>query len=531
MATVIETEGLSDKVLYSQVMTNLRAAYDNYGVGKGKYPNASDILTDRILQNIWMKNILDARIFADGMGITSRTGDERASLVRVPIMAPPRYAMRTISINATLNGVIQGTPGNDGLENRNLPNTIQTNGVDLPLNQVYDDATIIYQLSQNMVSLPLAAEYTSMIPRTVANMEDSTILAVHLKAALARASGSENSNVIVVDTTTTTQGYLQTVMNQLIAAMTNPQTSWSEGIVQYDLQDSIIVVKQSFFNRLFTVNNGAIVNASNLGQEMLLGGALTADGKPKGGNIRGMYSGVWIKVVPDSYWRQAAALAGITGATYPMFDKIQGYIANAMGFAFGRAEATMNPLPNPGNAIGTKIQNLFRWGAACVRPSAAAVIIESNSSLSDFTNPVTEDGNIVAPDSFNDTIKSYGVGNVDYGAASKIGVHEGDNTTTVTLTITSSGSGTPAITNAALAITKGDGKPVGYVNNADGTYTFILGRGDTASVAISAAGYTGVTLNVPATDTTAATKALSQALAPVAAQNLAAKSAAKSAAK
>ena len=125
MAAVIDTEGLSDKVLYSQVMTNLRTAYDNYGVGNGNYPNASDILTDRILNNIWLKNILDARIFADGMGITSRTGVEGASIVRVPIMAPPRYSMRTITINASLNGVLQGTPGNDGLENRNLPNAIQ----------------------------------------------------------------------------------------------------------------------------------------------------------------------------------------------------------------------------------------------------------------------------------------------------------------------------------------------------------------------------------------------------------------------
>lgn len=513
MSTIIDTEGLSDRTLYSQVMTNLKGAYNNYGVGKGNYPNVSDILTDRILQNIWMKNILDARIFADGLGITSRTGDERASLVRVPIMAPPRYNMRTITIQASLNGVLQGTPGNDGLENKNLPNVVQTNGIDLPLNQVYDDATIIYELSQSMVSLPIAAEYTAMIPRTVANMEDSTILATHLKAGLARAAGADNSNVIVVDTTTTAQGYLQGVMNQLIAAMTNPQTSWSEGIVQYDLQDSIIVVKQSFFNRLFTVNNGALVNASNLAQEMLLGGALTADGKPKGNNIRGQYSGVWIKVVPDSYWRQAAALCGITGATYDNFDKIQGYIANAMGFAFGRAEAQMNPLPNPGNAIGTKLQNLFRWGAACTRPSACAIIIESDDNLATFTNPISEDGSVVAPKSFNDTIKSYGVGNVDYGDSSRVGVYDDAKTTTVTLTVT--GTASAKISTAALAIAKGtDGKgdPVGYVNNADGTYTFVLGRGDAAKVTITAAGYQAATVNIAATNTAAATYAVTQAL-------------------
>ncbi len=509
MAGLIETNGLSDKVLYSQVMTNLKGAYANYGVGDGNYPKAEGILTDRILENIWMKNILDARIFADGMGVTSRTGDARASSIRVPIMAPPRYSMRTISIDACLNGKLQGTPGNDGLENRNLPNVVQTNGVEIPLNQLYDDATIIYELSQDMVSLPIAAEYTSMIPGTVANMEDTTILATHLKGALARAAESENSNVIPVDLSNTTEGYLQQVMNSLIGAMTNPQTTWSEGIVQYRLEDSIIVMKQSFFNRLFSVRNGALVSASNLAQEMLLGGAFTSDGKPKGGNIRGMYSGVWIKVVPDSYWRQAAALIGITSENYPQYDKIQAYIANARGFGFVRARATINPIPNPGNAIGTKIQNLFRWGAAMTRGSAVGVVIATENNLADFTNPVDEYGNLVAPDSFNDVIKSYGF-KADYGDASKIGVYEGNNTTTVTLTV-NGGESTP-LTNASLTITKGDGNLSGYVNNANGTYTFILGRGETASVAVTAQGYAPATVAITAANTAAATYSVTQTL-------------------
>lgn len=509
MAGVIETSGLSDKVLYSQVMTNLRAAYNNYGVGDGNYPKAEGILVDRILENIWMKNILDARIFADGMGITSRTGASNAAMVRVPIMAPPRYSMRTISIDASLNGRLNGTPGNDGLENRNLPNTVQTNGVDILLNQVYDDATVIYELSQEMVSLPLAAEYTKMIPGTVANMEDTTILATHLKGALARAAEADNANVIPVDLSNTTEGYLQQIMNSLVGAMTNPQTTWSEGIVQYRLEDSVIVMKQSFFNRLFSVRNGALVSASNLAQEMLLGGAITADGKPKGGNIRGQYSGVWIKVVPDSYWRQAAALIGITSENYAQYDKIQAYIANAMGFAFGRARATINPIPNPGNAIGTKIQNLFRWGASMTRGSAAAVVIATENNLADFVNPVDESGRIVAPDSFNDIIKSYGVP-ADYGDASKIGVYEGNNTTTVTLTVT--GTDSAAVANAALAVTKGDGSLVGYVNNANGTYTFVLGRGETATVEVSATGYQNATVSITATNTAAATYAATQAL-------------------
>lgn len=514
MAGVIDTSGISDRVLYSQVMANLRGAYDNYGVGNGNYPKAGGILTDRILHNIWMKNILDARIFADGMGVTSRTGVEGASMVRVPIMAPPRYGMRTITLGTCINGSLQGTPGNDGLENRNLPNVPQTNGVDIALNQLYDDATVIYQLSQNMVTLPIAAEYTSMIPGTVANMEDTTILATHLQGALARAAGTENSNVIPVDLSNTTEGYLQQIMNSLVGAMTNPQTSWSEGVVQYRLEDSVIVMKQSFFNRLFSVRNGALVSASNLAQEMILGGAFTADGKPKGGNIRGQYSGIWIKVVPDSYWRQAAALIGITADTYAQYDKIQAYVANAMGFAFARAEATINPIPNPGNAIGTKIQNLFRWGAAMTRGSAAAVVVATSNNLADFANPVTAEGRaVVAPESFNDTIKSYGVANVDYGNASKIGVYESDNMTTVTLTVT--GTGSASVSGASLKIADAEGNAVPYVNNANGKYTFMIGRGKTAVVDVVAAGYEDATVTITAANTASATYAVSKALTAV----------------
>lgn len=516
MAGVIETSGLSDKVLYSQVMTNLRGAYNNYGVGDGNYPKAKGILTDRILENIWIKNILDARIFADGMGVTSRTGDARASSIRVPIMAPPPYSMRTISIDACLNGKLHGTPGNDGLEDVHLPNTIQTNGVDIPLNQVYDRATVIYELSQDMVTLPLAAEYTSMIPPTIANMEDTTILATHLKGGLARAKESGNANVIPVDLSNTTEGYLQQVMNGLVGAMTNPQTTWSEGVVQYRLEDSVIVMKQSFFNRLFSVRNGALVSASNLAQEMLLGGAITADGKPKGGQIRGQYSGIWIKVVPDSFWRQAAALMGITADTYAQYDKIQAYVANAMGFGFVRARATINPIPNPGNGIGTKIQNLFRWGAAMTRGSAVGIVIATENNLADFVNPVDEYGNVVAPESFNDVIKSYGVP-ADYGDASKIGVYEANNTTTVTLTVT--GADSAALSNAVLTVMKNGKEQIGYVNNANGTYTIVLGRGETATIEVAAVGYTSATVNVTAENTDGANYSVTQALTASAAKS------------
>lgn len=506
---VVETSGLSDRILYSQVMTNLGKTYAQYGVGEGNFPNVDDILTDRVLWNVWMRNNLNARIFVDGMGITSRTAQAKgASSVRVPIMLPPRYSPRTITIGQYPGGTDKGTPGNDGLENRNLPNTVQTNGIDVLFNQLYDDATIIYELSQDMVSLPIAAQYTSMIPDTVANMEDSTIMATQLKAGLYQATQNDNGNLIGVDLKNTDEGYLQGIMNKIIGLMTNPSTTWAEGIVQYSLERSVIIMKQKLFDLLFTVKNGVLVQ-SNLAQEMLVRGAFTEDGRPKGNLIRGMYSGVYIKVVPDSYWRQAGAYAGITAAQYPQWDKVLAYIANAEGTAFGVASTTINPIPNPGNAVGTKIQNLWRWGCGVVRPSSIGLVVESASdNLADFVNPVNEQGNIIAPADFDDIIRSYGVKS-DYGKVQRVGVYDDKTTTTVTLTVT--GTESAAVANAVLEIVS-DGKPVGYLNNADGTYTFVLGRGKTASVEISAKGYTLATVNIAEANTAAATYAVTQAL-------------------
>jgi hypothetical protein len=422
---IIETNGLSDRVAYAQVMSNIKGAYNNYGVGDGNFPNAKGILTDRILSNIWLKALIDKSVFADGKGVTKRTGVEGCSSVRVPIMAPPPYAMRTLTIATSADGALQGTPGNDGLENNNLPNIPQTNGVDVYLNQLFDNATVIPQLSQDMVSLPIAGEYTGNIPKTVSNMEDSTILAIHMKAGLARAAGADNSNLVPVDLSNNTEGYLQQALNKLIGTMVNPQTSWSEGVVSYDLDDSVIVMKQSFFDLIFSVRNGALVSASDVAQRMLLGGAITEDGMPRENFVRGVYSGVNIKVVPDSYWRQAAALCGIQAAnTFAQFDKVQAYIANAQGFAFGRASASINPIPNPGNAIGTKIQTLFRWGVANTRPSACGLIIATETgTLSDFVNPVNSLGAIVAPNDFNAAIKALGFTNTDYGTPTSVGVN------------------------------------------------------------------------------------------------------------
>ncbi len=414
MATgVIDTTGLSDRSVYMQVAANIAGAYEQYGTSPGNYPKADTIMTNRILNDIWAANYLDNKIFIDGMGVKSVTSmDVRASGVRVPLLAPPPYNPRTIALQPYVGVNNEGTPGNDGLENRNLPNVPQTNGVEVVFDQVYDQATVFYKISQNMLSLDIMGEYTKMIPQAVANMTDSSIIAQHLNHGLYRAATTENSNLIMADLSDTSNGAMQLLMNRLIGLMTNPQVNWSDGIVQYPLDGAVIIMRQKLWNYFFTVSNGAIIN-SNIGQEMLIGGAFTRDGRPKGNNIRGEYSGVYIKVVPDIYFRNAAAYTGLTGTAEQNFDKVLAYICHRDGTAFGRLDTSINPIPNPGNAIGTKVQNLWQWGVNVVRDSSIGVVVESTADNA-FVNPITTLKRLVAPASFGAT----------YGGVLRVGITE-----------------------------------------------------------------------------------------------------------
>ena len=99
---------------------------------------------------------------------------------------------------------------------------------------------------------------------------------------------------------------------------------------------------------------------------------------------------------------------------------------------------------------------------------------------------------------------------MDYGNASKIGVYESNNMTTVTLTVT--GAGSAAVSAANLQIADAEGNAVAYVNNADGTYTFLVGRNKTAVVEVSAVGYETATVTITAANTAAATYSVTQAL-------------------
>lgn len=503
MADNVITTGLNDTSVFLQNAANLKAPF-TVDTQSGQFPALGNIAVNRRLASQWQVIHLDERIFVDGMGITSMSAEsEDAAGVRIPMLVPPVRNMRTLAITPCGSGVGAGTPGNDQAFNRNLPHGMQTNAVDIWFNQVYDEAAQISRDQAKMIgnNLDILGQFTATIPQVTAQLMDSEIMATQIASALSVLG----NNGLYYNPDTDTNGYMQRIMNDLGTALSNVKNGYVEGVVSYPVEKSVYVLRYRAFNKLMSINNGAIIN-SDIGQKILLNGKFDDTGsRYLGGAIRGSYGGILIKVVPDAYWDVAAALLNLTVEQKAQFDKIDGYIANGIGTYFGRAAVVTDVDKSPTTSLGYIVRNDWRWGTVVTRRSSVQLLISSESNGGDFTNPITSFKGVIAPSDVEAVLSTYN-GSTN-STVQRIEVK--GETTTVTLTVT--GTDSAKVTDATLAITS-DNMPVGYTNNADGTYTFKLGRGRAATVVVSATGYASATVNITSANTASATYAVTQAL-------------------
>lgn len=405
--TVVNSTGLTDTSVFMQAAANVKAPFGGTK-GSGQFPALGDVAVNRRLASQWQLIHLDERIFVDGVGITSMNAEsEDAAGVRIPLLMPPVRNMRTLALNPVGSGAAGGTPGNGAPFNRNLPHAMATDAVDIWFNQVYDEAAQISRDQARMIgnNIDLLGQFTATIPQVTAQIMDAEIMATQIGSALANGS-----NVQYYNPGTATQGYLQSVMNDLGSALSNVKGGYKEGIITYPIEKSVYVLRYSVWNKLMNINNGAIVN-SELGQKILLNGKFDDTGsRYLGGAIRGSYGGILIKVVPDVYWDLAAALLNLTAEQKAQFDKVVGYVANGLGTYFGRASVVTDVDKSPTTSLGYIVRNDWRWGTAVVRRSSVQLLVSSANGGTDFTNPVTSFTSVIAPEDVEAVLSTYAGG-------------------------------------------------------------------------------------------------------------------------
>lgn len=506
---VIST-GVSDSQLFLQAVANVAAPY-NAEAHSGQYPLLGNVTVARKLASRWLATNLMSRAFVDGMGVTSYGAEsENVGFLRIPLMYMPPRLKRTLGTKlCPTDGGMNGTPGNNLPFNRNLPHGVQTDGYDLKFVQEYDEAAQISRVNMRMIgsSLDLLGQYTSNVPKAVGMMQDADILASQIGSALTRAKATGNSNIIAYNPNTNDDGYVQGIMNALAASLSNVRGSYKEGIISYPREKSVYVMRWSFFNKLMTIKNGALVN-SDIAQKILLSGYLDESGtKLLGSYIQGRYMGIYIKVLPDEMFDTAAATLGLTNEQYAQWNKVVAYIANAEGTLFGQSAQVIDVDKSPTTSIGYIVRNDWGWGVKVVRPSSIALVVETADNLADFVNPVTNFEDIETPANMEGIIDGYQNATPEEKVVQRIGVSAPTLVTEVTLTVTGPTAGT-----ADVVVRAEDGTYPTVANNEDGTYSFTLPRASTATVAVSAEGYTSATTAITAANTATATYTATQAL-------------------
>lgn len=508
MADMVISSGLPDSTLYLQAAANVAAPFES-GNNSGNYPLVGNVLANRKLASRWLMINLSSRAFVDGMGVTSVGAEsENVGFLRFPLLYMPPRLKRTLGVKYnsgdTANG---GTIGNSEPFNKNLPHGVSTDGYDMKFVQEYDEAVQISKVNMRMIGadLDLLGQYTSYIPVAVGLLMDADVMATHIGAGLAAAYSGNNANIVVYDPTNTNDGYLQGLMNSLGSKLSNVRGKYKEGIVSYPREKSVYVLRQSFFDKLMTIKNGAIIN-SDIGQKILLNGYLDDSGTKLLGNyIMGKYAGMYIKVIPDEYWDTAAAELNLTTTQYAQFNKVVGYIANAEGTLFGMSANVTDIDKSPTTSIGFIIRNDWGWGVKNVRSSSVALLVSSSSNLSDFTNPVQSFSDIVSPANVEELIEAYQEGSISEYAIQRIGVVNPNYACTVTLTIKDDQSTPAAVTGAEVLVRKSTGGYVEAANNGDGTYTFTVDRGEAVVALISATGLTSQSVDITTSNTAGAT--------------------------
>lgn len=499
MADMVISSGIPDSALYLQAAANVAAPFE-VSSSSGNYPLVGNVLAQRRLANQWLMINLSSRAFVDGMGVTSVGAEsENVGFLRFPLLYMPPRLKRTLGTQlCPSDNTPNGTPGNNLPFNKNLPHGVQTDGFDLKFIQEYDEAAQISRVNMRMIgnSLDLLGQHTSYIPLAVGLLQDADVMASHIGAGLARANDTGNSNIIAYDPTNTTKGYMQKIMNSLKSKLQNVR-GYAEGVISYPREKSVYVMRQTFFDNLMTIDNGAIIN-SDIGQKIILNGYLDESGQRLMGNyIEGKYGGIYIKVIPDEYWDTAAAELGLSQEQYAQFNKVVAYIANAEGTMFGMSANVTEIDKAPTTSIGFIVRNDWGWGVKVVRPSSIALVVSTANDLADFVNPVTEFEDITSPANVEAIVQAYQEGTISDMAIQRIGVVSSAYLTEVTLTVN--------VATADVVVRKADGTYATVGNNGDGTFVFTVERGTEATILVSADGYENAVSNVTTANTAGAT--------------------------
>lgn len=470
-------------------------------------------ISDAIAEAIYV-----GEIFRNGLNVTAKyvTNAKPLDSVRVPLETPFPSSSRTARV-----GVREGTPGNDGIINRNPAMMPADDEFLIVLNQVNDQQILFPELAQKATYIPLrdAAKRIASYGRSVVEDRSASTLAEILSYNIYRSlNDGDNINTINI----AAENAYSTLLGQLNSKLS--AGDFITGAHTFGTLGRCIVARPQFINSAFSRTSGIILNGSDMAQNMLRKYSFDSNVDERdfyGNAYRGSAMQFTFVEAADYIWELAERYLGLTkGALKDVIGVAMSYESTAISenIDYGVKVIDAN------ETRGMKAQPLNCWGHEAFRKSQ----LIGNPTLSNDTftaagftanvrkypiapkqvfNSATENA-IQVPVYGADGITIVGFRTLATLPKPNGGIVSG-GVATVTLTVT--GTNDAVINNATVTVKSGNSTPT-VTNNQNGTYTFYLAQGSAAEITIAATGYTTATLNVSEQESNNQDVKLSQSL-------------------
>ena len=316
-------------------------------------------------------------IFRDGMNVTKRysAGAKFLDSIRVPLATPYPATSRTVKVGARA-----GTPGNEGLINRNPALMPADDEFIVVLNQLNDQPLLFPELATLATAAPLRdiSRRIASFTESVVEDESASTLAEILAYNIYRyQNGADNINTIDI----TADGAYATLLNSLNTKLSNGDAI--TGAHTYGTQGRCIVARSAFINNMFNTKSGIIVSGSDIAQNMLR--KYNLDDKWENRDFKGnAYRGYAMQFdfceCVDFIWSRAEEYLGLAKGA---LDHVIGIAVSFEATAAAEAVDVGVKIIDAQETRGMKAQPLNCWGHEAFRLSQ--LIGDANLNAGVFT--------------------------------------------------------------------------------------------------------------------------------------------------
>ncbi len=323
--TNVTSYGKVEGIIKNVLMSNGGTETDRYGRFYLDGQMIGVELSRAIAEAIYLNEV-----YQNGLNCTVKyTDDTRpGGAVRVPLEMPFKPSSRTLTY-----GGRKGTPGNDGIFNKNAPILPSTDEFIIYNNQINDQDIVFPDIAKAYIPLDLMSRKIAGYGKSVAQDRTASTTAEVLLYNIYRSlNGADN---IVSDFDKSQDNAYANLIAQLNTIFTDgdPIT----GALTFPTEGRCVICRASFGYGIFNKQSGVILNGSDLAQRMLRDYNLSenlSDRRYVGSGYIGEFGGLHFVVMPDQLWTWAERYMGLAKGA---LKSVVAIALSADSLALGRA--------------------------------------------------------------------------------------------------------------------------------------------------------------------------------------------------